>query len=286
MSGALRLPKAYQRVKPVQRGRCRPEAVLSVDPVRLRELYEESYQKAAQTIAVDQIKRLEKAMFTRRRWEPEGFAAHMVAHPLLRHIARRLVWAVHDPHGATVGSFRIAEDLSYADVHDARYEIPEGATIGVAHPVELGPALAEWSEVFADYEILQPLDQLGRPSLELTAAERAGRSLERFQKIVLDPDQIAALEPRGWSSGPVGDPPVWSRFLRPLGEDDRYMIVDISPGLKGGVAAGSGYQTIERVWLSVAGEHARIDVHSVPLSELDAVRACEILRDLTEVTGR
>ncbi|MEY9912248.1 hypothetical protein ABIA35_008507 [Catenulispora sp. MAP12-49] len=242
-------------------------------------------KKAAQTIAVDQIKRLEKAMFTRRRWDPEGFAAYMVAHPLLGHITRRLVWGVYAPDGTTIGSFRIAEDLSYADVHDAHYEIPEGAAIGVAHPVELGPTAAEWSEVFADYEILQPLDQLGRPSLELTEAERSGRMLERFQRVVLDANVIAALEPRGWYSGPVGDPPVWSRFLRQLG-DDRYLIVDISPGLKGGVAAGSGYQRIERVWLSVAGEHASFELHAVPLSDLDAVPASEILRDLTEVTGR
>ena len=243
-------------------------------------------KKAAQIIAVDQIKRLEKAMFTRRRWEPEGFAAHLVAHPLLRHITRRVVWGVYGSDGATIGSFRIAEDLSYADVHDAHYEIPEGAVIGVAHPVELGSAVAGWSELFADYEILQSLDQLGRPALELTAAERAGRTLKRFQGLILDASVIVALEPRGWYSGPMGDPPVWSRFLRPLGEDDRYMIVDISPGLKGAVAEGSGYQTIDRVWLSVAGEHASIDEHSVPLSELDAVRASEILRDLAEVTGR
>jgi hypothetical protein len=257
-----------------------------------QELAKAAYQqftevkKAAQIVAVDQIKRLEKAMFTRRRWEPEGFAAHMVAHPLLCHITRRVVWGVYGSDGSTIGSFRIAEDLSYADVHDARYVIPEGAAIGVAHPVELGPAVAEWSEVFADYEILQPLDQLGRPALELTAAERAGRTLERFQRLALDAGEIVALESRGWYSGPMGDPPMWSRFLRPLGEDDRYMIVDIFPGLKGAVAEGSGYQTIDRVWLSVAGEHASIELHSVPLSELDPVRASEILRDLAEVTGR
>jgi hypothetical protein len=265
-----------------------PRPVKTDDQERAKAAYQQfaEVKKAAQTVAVDQIRRLEKAMFTRRRWEPAGFAAHMVGHPLLRHITRRVVWGVYAADGSAVGSFRIAEDLSYADVHDGHYEIPEGATIGVAHPVELGAAVREWSEVFADYEILQPLDQLGRPALELTAAERCERTLQRFERIVLGASDIAALEPRGWSSGPVGDPPVWSRFLRPLGDDDRYLIVDISPGLKGGVAAGSGYQTIERVWLSVAGEDASFDLHSVPLSDLDAVPASEILRDLAEVTGR
>ena len=256
-----------------------------------QELAKAAYQqftelkRAAQTVATDQIQRLEKAMFTRRRWEPDGFAAHLVAHPLLRHLVRRLVWGVYAADGSVIGSFRVAEDLSYADAHDAHYEIPEGATLGVAHPVELGSVVDRWCELFADYEILQPLDQLGRPALGLTQAELAGRTLTRFEPAVLNPAQVAALEPRGWHSGPVGDPPVWSRFLRPLG-DDRYVILDISPGLSGGVAIGSGYQNVQRVWLSVAAEDASFELHSVPLSELGAAQASEILWDLAEVSAR
>ncbi|MBS2552735.1 DUF4132 domain-containing protein [Catenulispora sp. NL8] len=256
-----------------------------------QELAKAAYQqftelkKAAQTVATDQIQRLEKAMFTRRRWEPDGFAAHLVAHPLLRHLVRRLVWGVYAADGSVIGSFRVAEDLSYADAHDAHYEIPEGATLGVAHPVELGPVVDRWCELFADYEILQPLDQLGRPALGLTQDELAGRTLTRFERVVLNPAQVAALEPRGWYCGPVGDPPVWPRFLRPLG-DDRYVILDISPGLRGGVASGSGYQNVQRVWLSVAAEDASFELHSVPLSELGAAQASEILWDLAEVSAR
>jgi len=36
----------------------------------------------------------------------------------------------------------------------------------------------------------------------------------------------------------------------------------------------------------VAGEHASFELHSVPLSDLGAVPASEILRDLAEVTKR
>ena len=52
------------------------------------------------------------------------------------------------------------------------------------------------------------------------------------------------------------------------------------------MAPGSSYQRIEQVWLSVAGEHASFELHSVPLSDLGAVAASEILRDLSEVTKR
>jgi hypothetical protein len=223
-------------------------------------------------------------MSSRRRWEPEGFGAHLVAHPLLQHITRRLVWGVYAPDRSVVGTFRVAEDLSYADVHDAHYEIPEGTVIGVAHPVELGTALAAWGEVFADYELLQPFDQLGRPALELTAAERSGRELLRFypnQGVSYSPVALTRLDSRGWISGPVGDPPVWSRFLRPLG-DDLFAIVDVEPGLIGGPHANYAWQRVERAWLSVAGADASFDLHSVPWSELGAAAASEVLSDLTE----
>jgi hypothetical protein len=239
-------------------------------------------KKEAQKIASAQIRRLAKAMITRRRWTPESFT-HLAAHPLLRHIIRRVVWGVYAPDGSPIGSFRIAEDLSYADVHDQHYELPDGAAIGVAHPVELGAVAAEWSELFADYEILQPLDQLGRPALRLTPEERAGWTLDRFHRKILSPNSVKALAARGWIVGPVGDPPVWSRLLRSV-DDDRFLVLDIEPGLTGGSLTDPGYQGVEQIWLSEAGNDTSFDLHSVPLSELGAVPASEILSDLTEVT--
>ncbi|MFD0851815.1 DUF4132 domain-containing protein, partial [Actinomadura adrarensis] len=115
-------------------------------------------KKDVRAISSDQIRRLEQAMVTGRRWPTADFRRFLVEHPLLRHITRRLVWTT----GET--TFRVAEDLTFADVHDEPVTLPEGASIGIAHPVHLGAeATAAWSEVFADYEILQPFPQLGRP---------------------------------------------------------------------------------------------------------------------------
>ena len=242
-------------------------------------------KKAVRAAAAEQIKRLERAMSYRRRWDPEDFAAHLVRHPLLRHITSRLVWGVYGAGTTLLGSFRVAEDLSYADVHDARYDVPEGAVIGIAHTVELGAALGEWSEVFGDYEILQPFDQLGQPVLALSREERAGREFAPFDSVSIPPVRIAALEARGWIRGPVGDHAVWSAILRPVG-DDRYVVAEFEPGIMAGAPGQSDPQRFSRTWLSVTGDDPWFERHSLPLSGLDAVTASVILHDLDGLIPR
>ncbi|MFL6116138.1 MAG: DUF4132 domain-containing protein [Catenulispora sp.] len=260
-----------------------PKPSAKDDPELATASYKEfaAFKKTARTVTADQIKRLEQAMLAGRRWTPEEFAALVIPHPLLRPITRRLVWGVY-ADAALVGSFRVAEDLSYADLHDAHYVPPADAVIGVAHPVDLGTALGVWSEVFADYEILQPFDQLGRPVLELTREERRFHKLGRFTGYSVPPASIAGLEARGWIRGPIGDGPMWSSILRPVG-DQWCVVAEFSPGIWAGAVTQSAHQQFTRIWLSVTGEFPEFERHSVGLSELDAVAASEILRDLGEV---
>ncbi|MFV2179405.1 DUF4132 domain-containing protein [Actinomadura sp. LOL_016] len=114
-------------------------------------------KKEVRDVAADQIRRLERAMVTGRRWSVDEFARYFVRHPLLCHIARRLVWTADGTR------FRLAEDRTPADADDEAMRLPETARVGIPHPVELGDALREWARVFADYEIVQPFAQLGRP---------------------------------------------------------------------------------------------------------------------------
>ena len=251
-------------------------------------------KKQVQDGAREQSARLERAMLDRRRWNPEEFGAYLVRHLVLGRLVRRLVWGVYAEDGGLFGSFRIAEDLSFADIDDARYEVPAGALIGVAHPVDLGLELARWSEVFSDYEILQPFDQLGRTPLALTAEEREGKRLLRpyirsdalvgtpaFAEVGLPPSRFEAMASRDWQRGPIGPGRVWTRLLRPLG-DGRHVIVDLEPGLEAGAPALSPYQAVVAVWLSATGDAPDFDRDALPLSALDAVFASSVLRDLEE----
>ena len=91
----------------------------------------------------DQIRRLESAMVTRRRWTAGEFRRLFVDHPLIWHLARRLVWVAEDDAKAT--PFRVAEDRTFADAGDDTLTLPEHTGIGIAHPLELDAALGAWT---------------------------------------------------------------------------------------------------------------------------------------------
>ena len=134
------------------------------------------------------------------------------------------------PSGAR--TFRVAEDGSLADVRDASLELPAGATVRVAHPVELpGDERAAWAGLFADYAILQPFEQLGRAVASPTPKERRATALERVAgRAVSAPKALGILESRGFrraSAGEVG------LFLRDaVGVDGARLVVrlSVSPG--------------------------------------------------------
>ncbi len=241
-------------------------------------------KKDVRTIAADQIRRLEAAMVAQRRWPAGEFRDYFVQHPLLWHIVRRLVWTATLDGGESI-AFRVAEDRTYADVADDAYELPAEAIIGLAHPLYLGGQVAAWSEVFADYEILQPFAQLGRTVYELTTAERQATELTRFAGKV-PTTTVLGLERRGWRRGEPQDAGIqgWIWRATPAG---RAIVVDLDPGIPVGALDILPEQQIASIWINdgPAGGWRPRQPHRA-FGDLDTVTASEMLRDLTEVLAR
>ncbi|MFI7677255.1 DUF4132 domain-containing protein [Actinophytocola sp. NPDC049390] len=241
-------------------------------------------KKDVRTLASDQIMRLERAMVSGRRWSQEDFATYFSGHPLLWHVVRRLVWGVYDSDDRLVGAFRLAEDRTLADVDDETYTPPEGTTVGVAHPIHLGDALAGWAEVFGDYEILQPFPQLGRPVLTLTDAERGALTLARFDKTTVSVGKVLGLTKRGWERTAPQDGGVEAGVVKPL-PGGWFGVLELEDGIVAGEPTMLGEnQEIRRVFLS-PDHDGWWGKEDTSFGTLDPVSASELLADLTELVS-
>lgn len=220
--------------------------------------YWKALQKNAKLVAASQIERFERAMTSKRTWTANAFREVILAHPLLIHVARRLVWT--DARGQT---FRVVEDATLADVHDVPFTL-DAEHVRVVHPIELGNALTAWARVFADYEILQPFEQLGRATYVLNQDEREGTQLRRFDGKVVPWESALRLLRKGFEDA-SSDSRIHS--MRSHATRTVSVLVSFEPGLVRGDPKANEAQRI-------TGVH----VHGVDtLAQLSPIIASEVL---------
>jgi predicted DNA-binding WGR domain protein len=263
-----------------------PKPAAKDDPVLATAAYAAfgGLKKDVKTIAADQIRRFERAMVQSRRWRAEEHRTLFVEHPLLWHLARRLVWATFDADGAHTASFRVAEDRTLAGAGDEELSLDADVPVGIAHPLHLGDEVGTWSDLFADYEILQPFPQLGRDTWQLTDGERHGRVLQRLAGVTVDTGRVLGLSHRGWERGPVMDGGIAGVVQKAL-PDGNVLVIDLDPGLIAGAAMEWKEQKITGVWISRTQVEWGSSDGEEPFSVLDDVAASELIRDLEHLRG-
>ncbi|QFG20418.1 DUF4132 domain-containing protein [Actinomadura sp. WMMB 499] len=220
-----------------------------------------------------QVMRMEEAMRTGRTWTPGEFRDHAVRDPLVRQIARRLVWFAEAKDGGAT-AFRIAEDGTLADAGDDAFEPSPDARISVAHPVRLGAAARTWAGILADYELLQPFPQLDHPVWTLTDDERAGAVLDRFAGRDVPRDAVFGLFSRDWFRvGERGEIETMARAI----SGGHCVVADFGP-----CEDAPDRRTIRRVRAATGPGHGAAPV---PFGDLDPVIASEALNDLLMAAG-
>jgi hypothetical protein len=235
-------------------------------------------KKDARTVASLQVPRLERCMVERRRWPAADFRHLFLAHPLMRHLAARLVWGVYET-GQLAGAFRVAEDWTLADAQDALYELPDAATVGIAHVLEMPAALqAGFGQLLADYEVLQPFRQLGRETFVLAPQELQAAEIQRFAGRQVAAGSVLGLMNRGWQRGPQAEGAWVGRICRRLGDGGLEARLPVSPGFELGSPALQEGQHLQGLLLCQAGAPA--GGGTVAFSRLDPIAASELLRDV------
>ncbi len=230
-------------------------------------------KKDVRTIASQQVTRLEQAMCTERRWTPEVFRTFLVRHPLMRYLVQRLVWGAWID-GRLQACFRVAEDGSLADRSDTTWSLPEAAEVGIVHALDLPEAeRSAFGQLFGDYELLQPFEQLNRDCHALTDAERGTGELTRWERLEVPVGKVLGLENRGWQKGRVWDAgSIWD-VVKELGQ--ARVSLALHPGLIVGLLNEHPEQTL-----------GGLSVHGVAnFGELSRVAASEIIRDMQSLLG-
>ncbi len=254
-------------------------------------------KKDARTIASQQVLRLEVAMCQRRRWSTAVFQEFIAQHPLVRHLARRLIWAVYempeviDPDtdetsiagygGTMLTCFRVSEDAAYTNANDDDYEIPQGAQykIGLPHALELPVDIAaEFAQLFADYELLQPFAQLGRDVYQLSQEEKLSDKLTRWNKVAVPTGKVLGLVNIGWRRGPAQDSGCIWTFEKPLG-NNQLIELTLDPGIIVGMIDEYPEQSLGELTLGKPGRWG-YSQDLLKFAELDDIAASELIRDM------
>ncbi|MEQ1829395.1 MAG: DUF4132 domain-containing protein [Pirellula sp.] len=244
-------------------------------------------KKQIKEVATIQSRRLENAMITGRRWNQEDFQSLLVRHPLMTHLAQKLIWATYDPEGNKSSTFRITEEKDLANAKDDSFEIPKDHVVGLVHPMELTELeLAQWGEVLSDYELVAPFPQLGREIYRLEAGEETQVEWSRFAGIKLPaPTLVFTLEKLGWLRGAAMDGGCFAEHSKEFPSANITAIVTYEGTVGMGYIDPNETLTLENVFF-VPELHGRTDFNwmgkkkCIPLSQVSDIVLSEVIADM------
>jgi hypothetical protein len=174
-----------------------------------------SIKKELKATAKSQLSRIQSAMTSARKWKWSQWRKCFVDNPLMQQYAIGLIWTI-SVDGQPMHNFRYLEDGTLNSSADEAIEIPVGAEILLAHPIELDEAeIGAWMQQLEDYEISQPLPQLLRTVYPFRPEKYEENYVETFSGRTLSGLTLAGrLLKLGWTRGPTGDGGMIDSFFR------------------------------------------------------------------------
>lgn len=249
-------------------------------------------KKQVSEVAKIQAGRLEQAMVTGRRWSASEFDQLLVRHPLMINLVRLLLWGVYGDDGKLASTFRVTEDQTLANSADESVDLPDGARVGVVHPLQLASADASaWGEVFSDYEIIPPFPQLGRAIHHLEESEHDAVSLKRFaQKRLPCAAVVFGLDKLGWQRAQPADGGGFSEHTKPFYGANVTAVAQYDPGCAVGWIVEADPQRFDDVFfvpgIFLPGEMWPAHNKRLKWGDIDPVVVSEVLADLTSIYAK
>ena len=209
----------------------------------------------------------------------------------MTHLVRTLIWGVYDQQGALGSTFRVTEDLSYADSADETVELPVEAMIGLIHPLALpDDERAAWGEVLGDYEIVQPFPQLGRTIQQLDAHEMEATEITRFNALTIPAAALVfGLDKLGWTRDLPADNGIFAGHFKPFYGANLTAVIQYADGVSPGWIVDADDQQIKYLTF-VPGirkaEYWPAHKERLVLGAIDPVVVSEVLTDMLVVVAK
>lgn len=303
--GARQFTLAFDNdLKPVLRDEKRGKIVKSLpkpgktDDAELAEearaIFKIMKKQIKEVISIQQP-RLESAIITGRTWTGEEVKELLIAHPLMTHFARRLLWATIDKKKAVKACFRVDEDNNTLNAEDEPFALDDNAQVIVVHPLHLNISeLETWGTVFGDYEIIPPFPQLNRPIYDVEPGEEGTYELKRFAGLPIPGLSLKGFVEKGslWTRGAAEDAGIVNVFYGRFEVQKVSCVVDMEMGFdvgggdwseNGGLSAVTFYKGSGRTYSSYGANKSK---DALKLEDVPKMVLSEVLYSLYKFTSK
>jgi hypothetical protein len=268
-----------------------PRPAAKDDPTRAAESVREwkLLRKQLRETVRAQVKRLQSALATGRRWSAGEFENYLLRHPLMTHLARRLVWGSFDDRGKLLRVFRVSQQSECLDGDDQ--PITPAGLVGLVHPLHLNEEQrGRWSRVLADHDIVPPFPQLGMTIRRLEPGEETALVLRRFEEAAVPAVALLGILDRlGWDRGAAGPHGRVCRHLKRFHQAGLTAVLAYQPGVWGGYRVNTDEQRLAgcffvRPLVEPPGGFAVQD--AVPLGKVGPIVINEVLGAMAAIGSR
>lgn len=172
-------------------------------------------RKDVKTVVAQQTARLHEAMCTGRLWSADDWQRHLAGHPVVRHLAQRLVWLEVTDDGAT-RAFRPLDDGTLTDADDEPVTLADAARVRLAHDALLAPDdVARWAAHLADYGVAPLFGQLGQGFWALPDDRARSGELREVEGHLVEAFALRGRATKlGWVRGAAEDGGIFTTYRK------------------------------------------------------------------------
>lgn len=277
-----------------------PQATFVTDEVPgLRAQIDEA-SDLVRTVYDAQKARLEQALSLGRTWRYEVWRQIFTGHPVMAHLASRLVWRV-DLVGPPRYFLPDGAD-GWIDSHGQPVRLHPEATLSLAHPATARPEpLQQWRENLVRERIVQPLKQLFREAYQPESeTELKGPASSRFAgRVARFVPWLSFLQTRGWRVGTASHQQTLNELQKEFPPHGIRALVDVRPGEHGDVVVqaiifrhtathtgSSGASEAMKTGEIVGVPRVPLIVYSETMRDLDMALSSSFESDATQASVR